>query len=563
MDSSPFDGRAVVACDGRVPFDALWAGFVDRAARALAPRLDPSLRDALLTDPNGPLATLLGDLGDIGAPAAFELFALRRPREVSALQVFGGQPGCSVYESFVDDLVASECAALWTAFPALGPMLARRVDDFIAATLELNDRFVADRPAIADRIASARGALGSVRVRSGLSDAHRGGRTVARLSFEHGGEVYYKPRPVDMEEGYAAFVEWFNARRGGLPALRAMVTINCTTHGWMEAAALQPCADRKAAGRYFRRAGALLALADLFCGIDFHGENLVAVGDQPVIVDLETLFHPYGPYERDPDSLDRTELLPRPVSDRSADTYVVCGFGLLPAGAEMRIRQQAWRDVNQDSMAPCERAAGWTTPRGVPRFKDGSTPVAAEWADDVAAGFEEIHRFFLAHRDGLWAPDGPIERAFGGRRTRVVARATRVYARLIRNAVDPRALDGSWRWNALEDRGSANGAHRDLYAAESAALARLEVPYLSGRTDSPLVEADGRTLAGIVARDGLAIARQRAAAVDERAIRTRTALVADRVAAARFAGAASSRDLLTGSVVQGVGRDGSTPFQPQ
>src|SRR5262249_46207149 len=198
---------------------------------------------------------------------------------------------------------------------------------------ELNDRFAADRGAIADRIGSARGAPGSVRVRSGLSDVHRHGRTVARLSFENGGEVYYKPRPVDMEESYAAFVEWFNARRGRLPAVRALVTINRTTHGWMEAAAVQPCADRRAAQRYFRRAGAVLALADLFCGIDFHSENLVAAGEHPVVVDLETLFHPCGPYERDTDPLNRTELLPRPVPDRPADTYVVCGLGLLPAGA--------------------------------------------------------------------------------------------------------------------------------------------------------------------------------------------------------------------------------------
>jgi lantibiotic modifying enzyme len=573
MDSFRSDRRAAIASratsaprdgDGRVPFDALWTGFIDQASRALAPRVDGSLRDALLNDPAGPLGTLRADLGEIAAPATFEVFALRRREEISALQAFGGPAGRSIYDAFIGDLAATGCATLWEAFPALRSILARRVEHFVAATIELNDRFVADRESIADRIASVRGSTGRIRLRSGLSDVHDRGRTVTRLSFEGGGAVYYKPRPVDMEEGYAAFVAWFNARRGNLPALRALVTLNRSSHGWMEGALAQPCGDRHAVARYYRRAGLVLALADLFCGSDFHSENLVAAGDYPVVVDLETLFHPCGPYERDTDALSRTELLPRALPDPPADRYVACGFGLLPAGPEIRIRQRGWRDINLDSMAPCENLIDWTTASAVPRFSDGSTPVIAEWAGEMAAGFEGMHQFFLAHRAELWSPDGPIERAFGGQRTRFVARATRVYANVIRRATEPRSLEDSRGAQLPERWESIAPAQSDLYAVESAALSRLEVPYLTGRTDSPLVGAEGRTLAGIVGRPGLALARERAAAIDERAIRTRAALVRDQLASSRYAGSASSaRDLSRVSPVQGVAHDGSTPFHPE
>ena len=44
--------------------------------------------------------------------------------------------------------------------------------------------------------------------------------------------------------------------------------------------------------RFYHRQGALLALLYVLDGTDMHYENLIAVGEQPVLVDVETLFHP-------------------------------------------------------------------------------------------------------------------------------------------------------------------------------------------------------------------------------------------------------------------------------
>ncbi|NEE32664.1 DUF4135 domain-containing protein, partial [Streptomyces sp. SID7982] len=72
-------------------------------------------------------------------------------------------------------------------------------------------------------------------------------------------------------------------------------------------------------GQFYRRQGALLALLHALDGTDLHHENLIACGPHPVLVDVETLFHPpLGPARSaDPaaralhDSVHRVGLLPQ------------------------------------------------------------------------------------------------------------------------------------------------------------------------------------------------------------------------------------------------------------
>ena len=43
---------------------------------------------------------------------------------------------------------------------------------------------------------------------------------------------------------------------------------------------------------FFRRAGAWLALLHVFAATDMHQENMIACGDHPVPIDLETILQP-------------------------------------------------------------------------------------------------------------------------------------------------------------------------------------------------------------------------------------------------------------------------------
>ena len=57
-------------------------------------------------------------------------------------------------------------------------------------------------------------------------------------------------------------------------------------YGWTEFIEHAGCADAEGCKRFFRRAGAWLALFHCFAGADMHQENMIAAGEHPVPIDL-------------------------------------------------------------------------------------------------------------------------------------------------------------------------------------------------------------------------------------------------------------------------------------
>ena len=54
--------------------------------------------------------------------------------------------------------------------------------------------------------------------------------------------------------------------------------------------------------RFFKRAGAWLALFHCFGGTDFHQENIIAAGEHPVPIDLETVLQPTAVQQKSNDA---------------------------------------------------------------------------------------------------------------------------------------------------------------------------------------------------------------------------------------------------------------------
>jgi class II lanthipeptide synthase len=509
-----------------VPFEELWSGFVAHAARTLDPLLDSALHQVVLRDPQGPLRSLLLELAAIGAQAAFNLFGQFRSREASVSFIYEGVPASrDAYEAFLEDLSAGQLAPLWEAFPALRRLLALRTDLFVESTIEFCERWKADREEIVAAFPALRGDVRPRRLRPYLSDSHSGGRTVMRLEFEAGQTLFYKPRPVDMEWGFAQFVEWFNQQDHGFPRLRALAALRRLNYGWMEEARPAPCASHDAVAQFYRRAGMILALVDLFCGVDLHSENLIASGEHPVLVDIETLFHPPGPFEapspEPQNELMRTELLPRPIPTADGAPYVLSGLGVIPGGLDIRFRQRGWCNINRDDMTPCHLdipcSAG-----AVPRALEGSSGPVSAWVDEIVWGFLSLHKFFRWRRSELWRDDGPIARAFGGGRTRFVLRATRVYADLLRRAAQPQSLTTESGKESVFERLAREGqVWQELYGMERQALGRWDIPSFQAQTTARFIQGEERIVPEFFASSGFSLARSRAESIDDAALHAR------------------------------------------
>src|SRR5690606_9751936 len=90
---------------------------------------------------------------------------------------------------------------------------------------------------------------------------------------------------------FQRLLTWLNAR-GAEPVFRTLEVLDRGDHGWVEFVSPAACGSEEEVGRFYRRQGGYLALLHLLEATDFHYENLIAAGEHPVLVDLETLFHP-------------------------------------------------------------------------------------------------------------------------------------------------------------------------------------------------------------------------------------------------------------------------------
>jgi class II lanthipeptide synthase len=267
---------------------------------------------------------------------------------------------------------------------------------------ELRHRLALDRRAIAASLRGG-GRVGRVlEVRSGLSDPHDGGRSVALVRFASGLRIVYKPRPVGLEAAFHRLVAWWNQRVGRL-ALSAPRVLDRGDYGWVEFVAHEGCADRAAAGRYWERAGALIALAGLLDATDLHCGNVIAHGEHPVLVDLETLLHPRWPGEER--SLLDTGLVPSWIRGPDGDGYDVSGFGAIApqrfAGAPVPLRQNVVR-IGGKIVSP------------------------AAFAGRLVTGFRRAAAVVCSSRKELLAAAGPL-RAFRRLEVRVMLRHTETY----------------------------------------------------------------------------------------------------------------------------------------
>lgn len=430
-----------------------------------------------------PLARLIAqELASFAAPAV----AL----DLQAARLAGALPGETPEEraaGFMRDLGRAERAREFLGENrSLARLLYERRRLGIEAGRELLERLELDRPSLAELLGREPGPLAGV---TPLGDAHQGGRRVVRLDFEGGARVVYKPRSMAADRAYAGLLAGLGAA-GFEPGFSTLACVAREGYGWQEWAEPAPCGTAQAVERYYRRLGAHLALLHALRGIDFHHENVIACGEQPLLVDLEGLFHPRLGAERAPavdpliaetglDCVLRVGLLPRADVSFGVD---VSGLGRDPAA---RVEHEELTVVGSggDDVRLGRRSFEVELGANVPRL--GQDPVRPyEYVDALAGGFADAHRLVRGLRDEL--------AAFEGAEIRVVLRPTRSYVELLRRQVaEPAPLDDSLAreevLNALWRGALRRPDLRRAAAAEHHDLWRGEVPRITTRPG----EADG------------------------------------------------------------------------
>lgn len=438
----------------------------------------------------------------------------------------GSLAGADGRERFADFLrtvgSADGLAALMRHYPVLARLIGTAALAAEESGTELLERLAADRAALVETLLDGVDPGPVTAILPGLGDPHRGGRTVAVVRFADGRSVVYKPRGVDMHARFADIVSWLNAQmpscRLDSPGLLAR-----TGYGWMEFIAEQPLDRATDAHCFYRREGALLAALYAVHAVDMHCENLVARGEQPVLIDVETLFHPTLPTPEaasaDPaaealyDSVARTGLLPSStvgpagVQDRS-------GMGGDP-GEDCADAALDWDPPATDEARLVLRRIPFQGAGNRPRV-EGAVLEPADYTEDVLEGFRLGYDAILRDPAGFLL----LVHACAELETRVVVRPTAGYQRLLAESTNPELLrdarDRDAVFDALDESAAGHPLWQQLAPHERAALWNGDIPLITARSaDRDLRTCTGAVLPGLLERSGLVCALTKIAALGE------------------------------------------------
>jgi type 2 lantibiotic biosynthesis protein LanM len=434
--------------------------------------------------------------------------------------VLKGESPEARFHGFCDRLRHTEVRlSIAREYPVLLRSLYIATVNWLDSSLELLERLANDSDLIRKRLAGGEEIGNLTSIAAGAGDTHRCGRTVAVLEFSSGFKVVYKPHSQAVDVHFGEFLQWVN-HAGFETPFRILKIIDRGRYGWSEFVTHQPCFSHGEVQRFYQRLGGYLAAFYATRARDMHFENLLAAGEFPVPVDLETLFHvPVVPEKDDPalhafhSSVLQVQLLPQRICQSENDEGLdMSGFGArsgqhLPVG-----KGSSWEGAGTDEIRLVHNKAVQIEVVGNRPKLDGQDVAAEDYVEAFVTGFRWIYRLIQKHRDEIQATGGILDR-FGEDEVRFVPRPTAAYAVLlstcqhpdrVRNAIDrDRLLDSLWL-------GASPQTHLiPLIPAELRDLQRGDVPVFTSRPNSrDLWTSEGERIPEVFEKSAMALVRE-------------------------------------------------------
>ncbi|MEA5552683.1 type 2 lanthipeptide synthetase LanM family protein [Anabaena cylindrica UHCC 0172] len=365
------------------------------------------------------------------------------------------------FESFIQRLRHSDVAfALLEEYPVLARQLLIHIHHLSSFCLEFLTHLCQDWPTLANTLGTKTTSDKLLQLEGNLGDKHRGGRSVLMATFSSGWKVVYKPKSLGIDVHFQELLSWLN-QQGDHPTLRTLKVINRGSYGWVEFIKAEDCHTTIEIERFYERQGAYLAILYALSATDFHFENLIAVGEHPVLLDLEAMFHP--PRERRDES--NTEQL---VVNKILQSVLKVGLlpmrlwfnsesegldisGLGATGGQLSPEPLPyWEGAGTDQMQL--KSSRFPLKEGDHRPKlPGKEVRLLDYIPSLINGFTVMYQLLMKHRDYLLSDSGPLA-AFREDEVRVILRPTRFYGMLLHESFHPDVLRNALNRDRLWDQ---------------------------------------------------------------------------------------------------------------
>ena len=459
-----------------------------------------------------------------GRLLAMMLRTLTLELHVARLQGFlHGETAEQRFQSFVHRLRQPEVAReLFREYPVLARQIVLCLDNWLAVSLEFLQRWCADWPTIRAAFSPDKDPGPLVAIQANAGDSHRGGRSVVIARCRSGFQVVYKPKSLAVDQHFQDLLGWLNDR-GACPPFRQLQIVDRGSYGWVEFALRSACSSPEQLEQFYRREGGYLALLYALAATDFHFENVIAAGDQPVLIDLEALFCP-GEQESSVKPADHlagnafnesvlgSMLLPQPIRlDFDSEAIDLSGLAA-EAGKGLPWRYPGFDEVGTDEMRFVRRLDVIKSSDHRPNL-NGVAVKVLDYAGALEAGFRHVYELLEKQRPELLAGGGPLDR-FAGDEVRLLLRATSQYREFLDEGFHPDVLRDALDRDRLFDRLWEGVEERPrqarFIAAEVEDLWRGDIPFFSTRPGSrDLFGSAGQRFANEFSESGIERVRRR------------------------------------------------------
>ena len=427
------------------------------------------------------------------------------------------------FESFIRRLGrAEDTIAILAEYPVLSRQLIICINQWADLSLEFLNRLCADWDTIRNCFCPHDDPGKLIELAGGAGDTHRGGRSVMIAEFGSGFRLVYKPKSLAIDVHFQELLAWLN-QRGCQPPLYTLNVLDRGEYGWVAYVAHQGCSASGEVTRFYQRHGAYLALLYALNANDFHFENVIAVGEHPILVDLETLLQPQF------DTFDETRA---GIAAAKVMADSVLQVALLPA------RTWSSGDFAGIDISGLGGTAGQLSPDRLPQLIAGGTDAmhyvrervplsgdahrptlndeeinAAEYVGEVVAGFNSMYRLLMDNRAHLLASDGPLH-LFAQDEIRILLRQTRTYDQLLFESFHPDMLRDALERDRFLDRLWTAVPERAYLArmikAEQKDLQQGDIPLFTTHPSTlDIYSALGERMGGVLSETGMTVVQRR------------------------------------------------------
>ncbi|MDR6726762.1 type 2 lantibiotic biosynthesis protein LanM [Paenibacillus amylolyticus] len=243
------------------------------------------------------LGTLFAKLSNICTRSL--IFEMYISKEEGTLQ---GESSGEEYEYYLETYLNDKdyVAQLLSIYPCLCRLALESINIVIFNYVTILERLDQDTDLIINEMCEGKSFSGIDKMSSSLSDSHKGGSAVYKIELDNNIKLIYKPRSLQAEEAYQIFVHDI-AKNCNTTMLNYKI-INKEQYGWVEQVEYSSCSSLEALKRYYYRFGISIFANYILHTSDIHLENIIASGEFPVLVDLETIM------DNRPETLDETAL---------------------------------------------------------------------------------------------------------------------------------------------------------------------------------------------------------------------------------------------------------------